>query len=47
VAQLSLYLKLMEDETTYSAHHQQVEMGAALLPSLAANIVVGNSLVTR
>ena len=46
VAQLSLYLKLMEDETTYSAHHQQVEMGAALLPSLAANIVVGNSLVT-
>jgi len=46
VAQLSLYLKLMEDETTHSAHHQQMEMGAALLPSLAANIVVGNSLVT-
>ncbi len=46
VAQLSLYLKLMEDETTYSARQQQIEMGVALLPSLSANIVVGNSLVT-
>ncbi len=46
VAQLSLYLKLMEDETTFSARHQQIEMAAALLPSLNANIVVGNSLVT-
>jgi adenine-specific DNA-methyltransferase len=46
VAQLSLYLKLMEEETTYSAHQQQLEMGVALLPSLSANIVVGNSLVT-
>ena len=46
VAQLSLYLELMEDETTYSARHQQIEMGAALLPSLSSNIVVGNSLVT-
>jgi len=46
VAQLSLYLKLMEDETTFSARHQQVEMGVALLPSLSLNIVVGNSLVT-
>lgn len=46
VAQLSLYLKLMEEETTYSAHQQQIEIGAALLPSLSANIVVGNSLVT-
>jgi len=46
VAQLSLYLKLMEDETTYSARQQQLEMGVALLPSLSANIVVGNSLVT-
>jgi adenine-specific DNA-methyltransferase len=46
VAQLSLYLKLMEDETTYSARHQQIEMGAALLPSLNNNIVEGNSLVT-
>jgi adenine-specific DNA-methyltransferase len=46
VAQLSLYLKLMEDETTYSAHQQQLEIGVALLPSLSSNIVVGNSLVT-
>lgn len=46
VAQLSLYLKLMEDETTHSAHQQQLEMGAALLPSLSSNIVVGNSLLT-
>lgn len=46
VAQLSLYLKLMEDETTYSAKQQQLEMGGALLPPLSANIVVGNSLVT-
>jgi adenine-specific DNA-methyltransferase len=46
VAQLSLYLKLMEEETAYSTHQQQLEMGVALLPSLSANIVVGNSLVT-
>ena len=39
VAQLSLYLKLLEDETTYSARHQQIEMGAALLPSLNQNVV--------
>ena len=45
VAQLSLYLKLMESETPDSAHHSQVEMGAALLPSLAANIINGNSVV--
>lgn len=46
VAQLSLYLKLMEDETTSSAHQQQMEIGVALLPTLTSNIVVGNSLVT-
>lgn len=47
VAQLSLYLKLMEEETPGSAQEQrQIEMGVALLPSLAANIVVGNSLVS-
>src|SRR5262249_12069023 len=46
VAQLSLYLKLMEDETANSAHQNQIEMGAALLPSLSSNIVIGNSLVT-
>ena len=46
VAQLSLYLKLMEDETTNSAHQSQMEIGAALLPSLMNNVVVGNSLVS-
>jgi len=47
VAQLSLYLKLLEEETTASAHQQkQLEIGIALLPSLSRNIVMGNSLVT-
>ena len=45
VAQLSLYLKLMEEETTHSAS-QQLEISEALLPSLTRNVVVGNSLVT-
>jgi type I restriction-modification system DNA methylase subunit len=46
VAQLSLYLKLLEDETIASAHQQQLEMRQALLPSLSSNIVSGNSLVS-
>jgi adenine-specific DNA-methyltransferase len=46
VAQLSLYLKLMEEETAGSAYQQQLEMGVALLPTLTSNIVVGNALVT-
>jgi adenine-specific DNA-methyltransferase len=46
VAQLSLYLKLMEEETTHSASQQQLEISEALLPSLTRNVVVGNSLVT-
>ena len=46
VAQLSLYLKLMEEETTDSIHQQQMELDVALLPSLGKNIIVGNSLVT-
>ncbi len=44
VAQLSLYLKLMEDETTDSARTGQLEIAEALLPTLNRNIVVGNSL---
>jgi len=47
VAQLSLYLKLLEDETIASAHAQQRALHAALLPSLSKNIVCGNSLVSR
>lgn len=45
VAQLSLYLKLLEDETIASAHQTQLEMREALLPSLSKNIVPGNSLI--
>jgi hypothetical protein len=45
VAQLSLYLKLLEDETIASAHQQQLAMKQALLPSLSKNIVCGNSLI--
>lgn len=45
VAQLSLYLKLLEDETTASAHDYQLELRDALLPSLTRNIICGNSLV--
>jgi len=46
VTQLSLYLKLLEDETTDSAQAQQLELAAALLPSLNKNIIVGNSLIS-
>jgi len=45
VAQLSLYLKLLEDETTSSAHNYQLEFRETLLPSLADNIKLGNSLI--
>ncbi|MFZ0774034.1 MAG: N-6 DNA methylase [Candidatus Sulfotelmatobacter sp.] len=45
VAQLSLYLKLLEEETTASARHYQLEFGESLLPALGTNIVCGNSLV--
>ena len=45
VAQLSLYLKMLEDETTASAKTYQFEMREALLPSLNKNIVCGNSLI--
>jgi hypothetical protein len=45
VAQLSLYLKLLEEETTASARHYQLEFGERLLPDLSKNIVCGNALV--
>ena len=45
VAQLSLYLKLLEEETTASARHYQLEFGESLLPSLQQNIASGNSLI--
>jgi len=45
VAQLSLYLKLLEDETLASAHAFQTEFHYTLLPPLTDNIVCGNSLI--
>ena len=46
VAQLSLYLKLLQDETPASARNYQSEFIETLLPSLAKNIVCGNSLIS-
>ena len=45
VAQLSLFLKLLEDETTASAAGHQMEFRETMLPSLDKNIVHGNSLI--
>jgi hypothetical protein len=45
VAQLSLYLKLLEDETIATSKRYQMEFREALLPSLNQNIICGNSLV--
>jgi adenine-specific DNA-methyltransferase len=45
VAQLSLYLKLLEDETIGSAAEFQNEFHYTLLPPLTENIVCGNSLI--
>jgi hypothetical protein len=47
VCQLSLYLKLLKDETTVSAAEHQMEFHETLLPSLNKNIVCGNSLIGR
>lgn len=43
VAQLSLYLKLLDEETTST--RKQLELRETMLPSLDKNIVWGNSLV--
>ena len=45
VAQLSLYLKLLEDETVGTTSVFQDEFHFTLLPSLDKNIVCGNSLI--
>ena len=47
VAQLSLYLKLLEEETTSSAREHQLEFHETLLPSLNRNIICGNSVINR
>lgn len=46
VAQLSLYLKLLQDETPGSARQYYLDFEqSALLPTLTKNIVCGNSLI--
>ncbi len=46
VCQLSLYLKLLQEETEASAHQYLLDFAKqALLPSLSKNIVCGNSLI--
>ncbi|MCX7011552.1 MAG: N-6 DNA methylase [Candidatus Sumerlaeota bacterium] len=45
VAQLSLYLKLLEEETTATARAYQLQFHETLLPPLNKNIVCGNSLI--
>jgi len=45
VAQLSLFLKLLEDETTASAKGHQLEFRETMLPSLDRNVIHGNSLI--
>jgi len=45
VTQLSLYLKLLEDETTATANDTWVMFKEKLLPDLNKNIINGNSLI--
>jgi len=45
VTQLSLALKMLEDETTATANDMQVLFHSAVLPDLTKNIVCGNSLI--
>jgi adenine-specific DNA-methyltransferase len=52
VCQLSLYLRLLKDETTASAHQyllefEHVSLMKKLLPDLSKNIQCGNSLIGR
>ncbi len=52
VAQLSLYLRLLKDETTVTTHQYMLEFERVtqmkkLLPDLSNNIVCGNSLISR
>jgi type I restriction-modification system DNA methylase subunit len=45
VAQLSLFLKLLEDETTSTAKSHQLEFRETMLPSLDKNVIHGNALI--
>lgn len=45
VTQLSLYLKLLEDETLATANEMQAMFKEKILPDLSKNIICGNSLI--
>ncbi|HEX8465939.1 MAG TPA: TaqI-like C-terminal specificity domain-containing protein [Abditibacterium sp.] len=45
VSKLSLYLKLLEDETAGSTRQFQLDFSEKVLPDLERNIICGNSLV--
>ncbi|HRE77124.1 MAG TPA: N-6 DNA methylase [Flavobacterium sp.] len=45
VTQLSLFLKMLEDETTSTANDMQVLFSTKILPDLTTNIKCGNSLI--
>lgn len=45
VTQLSLSLKMLEDETTATANEMQVLFHEKILPDMSKNIICGNSLV--
>ncbi|MEO8151400.1 MAG: TaqI-like C-terminal specificity domain-containing protein [Bacteroidia bacterium] len=45
VTQLSLSLKMLEDETTATANEMQVLFHEKILPDMSRNIVCGNSLI--
>ena len=47
VTQLSLFLKLLEDETIGSTQNRQDVMFSKVLPDLSKNIICGNSLIGR
>ncbi|NPV02396.1 MAG: N-6 DNA methylase [Brevinematales bacterium] len=46
VTQLSLALKMLEDETTATANDMQVLFHEKIIPNLSGNIVCGNSLIS-
>ncbi|MGZ4156369.1 MAG: Eco57I restriction-modification methylase domain-containing protein [Bacteroidia bacterium] len=46
VTQLSLSLKMLEDETTATANEMQVLFHEKILPDMTKNIVCGNSLIS-
>lgn len=46
VTQLSLFLKMLEDETTSSANDMMVLFHEKILPNLSGNIKCGNSLIS-